>query len=81
LAVVDELSPTTTVSEQVAQALFAAPPPFLLPEPGMHFGGFLSWSRKVRLRGDSTRHAANENLRPKPSRPRDGSSIPNFTRR
>tara|TARA_B100000809_G_scaffold138745_1_gene136370 strand:- start:1472 stop:2974 length:1503 start_codon:yes stop_codon:yes gene_type:complete len=50
----DELGPTTTVSEQLAQALFAGPP-FLLTEPGMHFGGFLSWSREVRLRGDSTR--------------------------
>ena len=50
----DELGPTTTVSEQLAQALFAGPS-FLLTEPGMHFGGFLSWSQEVNLRGDSMR--------------------------
>lgn len=49
-----ELGPTTTVSEQLAQALFAGPS-FLLTEPGMHFGGFLSWSREVSLCGDSMR--------------------------
>lgn len=49
-----ELGPTTTVSEQLAQALFSGPS-FLLTEPGMHFGGFLSWSREVSLCGDSMR--------------------------
>jgi hypothetical protein len=50
----DEIGPLSTVAEQLAVALYEGPE-FLRREPAMHFGGFLSWSKKVRIIGDSMR--------------------------